>query len=1454
MAGAAAGDSKPGVRKRTDLRVPDQPWGTSSPSSPSPAIVLVPPSASSSANCGAQERGQNSSPDEDGLGSHNPSKGSSRDSRSERPESNNIRVAVRIRPLNAREVSAGGPTAAAIQVCGKSVSIAKEAPNDGARGPAVTISEYLRPGRTWNFDEVYDSIDKSGTAATQEDVFEGIGVPILENALDAYNGCLFAYGQTSSGKSHSIMGDPSSGADKGVLPRACERLFDMIARKTEQLAASGTPMQTTVLASYLEIYQEKLFDLLTATRSDLQVRLHKDLGPHVPGLIQAPVASMSDVSELIDFGAKNRAVGATSMNAHSSRSHAVFTIDLHIAMAMDGGTRDLRSKVSFVDLAGSEKQKKTGATGERLQEGIAINQSLSTLSRVIQSLTGCFGKNMVVPFRDSKLTLLLKDALSGNSRTVLLACVSPAAFNLEETVSTLEFASKCKLVKTSAKQNQEDKRELIESLTAEKERIAAQLAREASMRERLQAELEKEMENARAHQIRAQNIHEEKEEIERQLGELLEAHATEKQVEEAKAKAVEQELKKRHKELEEQAEVEKQERQLKARELHAQLQEKEELEREHRCKEEQIQKLLEEKELLEAQANEKTVAEAKAKAVEQELKKRHKELEEQAEVEKQERELKARELQAQLQEKEKLEREHRCKEEQIEKLQAEKERQVSEAEADRRQALNALEESARKQAEQLQAEETKRLQAVAELQEKLEMLQARDAEQQRQAAETQSYEVELKQMVDAEIRKRKHKEESLENELQGLQSLSDSLRLEKQDLEQTAAEQKNRRERLLEELGIKGLVDDGEDAHNVPRLVNLHPDPMLQGCLVYYIAPGSTQVGADPLRCRVCLTGLDVTSEVCAIWNKDNERLQVVALPGGFVRVNGVQVTESKEGAELTTGDRLVIGRAHIFTVVIPKCPRASEDDSEEKFAKAMQELEDKAELDPKWRQVVNDAVMTVKRTHGTRQASELLDEAKGASEMVNEANALLRTVPPDWADGVSHYELAVLFKADGPPVVCVVACGPSEGQERKRRVSKGIWEASRFKQERLDYMHKASEVIASMKDEPERIPGMSFGDDGMIDAAVGSRSPKDLPPPTLDDWPSYVWSEVLLARYNELIDEKDRVVEQQELDFAVEKSRDSREKRKGADDEPWWLKLWGSRNDDDRTDNHGESGLFSVVAQVFGWPRAALDPPKTLDPAEADGRKDGRRASSRSASRMAPRKSATQLTSGTHVPRRSLTPRAPESRPSVSPSDKARNGKSPLSRQSTLGAGVVVVPAKAQSKKSEAVKIASARSSALPSTWPAAGGPREEIADKIVVPPSPPRRRESVNGGASTEVTNVAVTTLFNNRLGVRLKMDTLIVTGFDVPQAEGMGWRIGDEVFMVAGRPVRNKEDFKRELDDFKRDLGASRVALPIVFTVRRRSRGGGDMPAKGIRSSVEAVPAAAPGLFMAKGMDKE
>ena len=274
-------------------------------------------------------------------------------------------------------------------------------------------------GKIYQFDAAFDS-----TSST-ETVYDDVGSVIVEAVLEGYNGTVFAYGQTGCGKSHTM---------RGFIDRTLEHLF-------EATSTSGTDTRYLALLSYLEIYNERLRDLLQDgnTESLLQLKEDPSKGTYVAGgLREVTVKDAAECARLVDQGDKRRAAAATKMNAASSRSHAVLTLSLE-ALAIDeddkrgGAVR--RGRLHLVDLAGSERQARTGATGDRLKEAASINLSLSALGNVISALAAGNGRH--VPYRDSKLTRLLRDSLGGNARTLMIACVSPCHLDAEETLSTL---------------------------------------------------------------------------------------------------------------------------------------------------------------------------------------------------------------------------------------------------------------------------------------------------------------------------------------------------------------------------------------------------------------------------------------------------------------------------------------------------------------------------------------------------------------------------------------------------------------------------------------------------------------------------------------------------------------------------------------------------------------------------------------------------------------------------------------------------------------------------------------------------------------------------------------------------------------------------------------------------------------------------------------------------------
>ncbi|KAI8321537.1 kinesin-domain-containing protein [Martensiomyces pterosporus] len=343
-----------------------------------------------------------------------------------------------------------------------------------------------RRRRTYNFDYSYWTAgDPADPAyASQWVVFNDIGKAVLDHALSGYHCCVFAYGQTGSGKSYTMMGGPRD--DAGLIPRVCKELF----RSTASSGAAGGDGAPSyhVEVSYLEIYNERVRDLLNPRSSgSLRVREHPSLGPYVEDLTKAAVSSYEEVLEHMSQGNKARTVAATNMNEASSRSHAVFTIVLtrrtH-SRSLDQ-ISERTSRISLVDLAGSERANATKATGVRLKEGSKINQSLAALGKVISALAdrekqqAGAGKNRgrrenYVPYRDSVLTWLLKDSLGGNSRTFMIATISPADYS--ETLSTLRYADCAKHIVNQATVNEDATVKLVRELKEEVASLRRRLA------------------------------------------------------------------------------------------------------------------------------------------------------------------------------------------------------------------------------------------------------------------------------------------------------------------------------------------------------------------------------------------------------------------------------------------------------------------------------------------------------------------------------------------------------------------------------------------------------------------------------------------------------------------------------------------------------------------------------------------------------------------------------------------------------------------------------------------------------------------------------------------------------------------------------------------------------------------------------------------------------------------
>ncbi|XP_026010248.1 kinesin-like protein KIF1B isoform X26 [Astatotilapia calliptera] len=369
-----------------------------------------------------------------------------------------VKVAVRVRPFNSREISK--ESKCIIQMQGNTTTILNpKAPKE--------------PAKTFSFDYSYWSHTSPDDPcfASQNLVYNDIGKEMLQHAFEGYNVCIFAYGQTGAGKSYTMMGKQEEGQE-GIIPMLCEDLFEKINEdgNKEELSYS-------VEVSYMEIYCERVRDLLNPkNKGNLRVREHPLLGPYVEDLSKLAVTSYTDIADLMDAGNKARTVAATNMNETSSRSHAVFTI-VFTQRKHDSET-DLStekvSKISLVDLAGSERADSTGAKGTRLKEGANINKSLTTLGKVISALAEVSKKKKksdFIPYRDSVLTWLLRENLGGNSRTAMVAALSPADINYDETLSTLRYADRAKNIKCNAVINEDPNNKLVRDLKDEVARL-----------------------------------------------------------------------------------------------------------------------------------------------------------------------------------------------------------------------------------------------------------------------------------------------------------------------------------------------------------------------------------------------------------------------------------------------------------------------------------------------------------------------------------------------------------------------------------------------------------------------------------------------------------------------------------------------------------------------------------------------------------------------------------------------------------------------------------------------------------------------------------------------------------------------------------------------------------------------------------------------------------------------
>ncbi|KAM9370170.1 kinesin-like protein KIF17 [Phaethornis superciliosus] len=360
-----------------------------------------------------------------------------------------VKVIVRCRPMSEREKALG---------CKEVVSMESTRGQCFLQNPTATSE----PPKQFTFDGVYYQEHNT------EQIYNEIAYPLVEGVTEGYNSTIFAYGQTGSGKSFTMQGIVDPSTQKGIIPRAFEHIFESI-----QCAENA---KFLVRASYLEIYNEDIRDLLGAdTKQKLELKEHPEVGVYVKGLSLHTVHSVAQCEQLMEMGWRHRAVGYTLMNKDSSRSHSIFTVNVEICTVDKQGQDHLRAaKLNLVDLAGSERQSKTGATGERLKEATKINLSLSALGNVISALVD--GRCKHIPYRDSKLTRLLQDSLGGNTKTLMVACLSPADNNYDESLSTLRYANRAKNIKNKPCINEDPKDALLREYQEEIKKLKAILA------------------------------------------------------------------------------------------------------------------------------------------------------------------------------------------------------------------------------------------------------------------------------------------------------------------------------------------------------------------------------------------------------------------------------------------------------------------------------------------------------------------------------------------------------------------------------------------------------------------------------------------------------------------------------------------------------------------------------------------------------------------------------------------------------------------------------------------------------------------------------------------------------------------------------------------------------------------------------------------------------------------
>eukprot|EP00698_Gefionella_okellyi_P018510 TRINITY_DN5557_c0_g3_i1.p1 TRINITY_DN5557_c0_g3~~TRINITY_DN5557_c0_g3_i1.p1 ORF type:complete len:1046 (+),score=367.13 TRINITY_DN5557_c0_g3_i1:88-3225(+) len=753
-----------------------------------------------------------------------------------------VKVAVRLRPFNQLE-------------------------NDNKRKRIVTMNGGMTSIRNpadnsvkdFSFDFCWDSFDpKDAAYADQSRVFKDVGIMYLDNAWNGYNCSLFAYGQTGSGKSYSMMG---YGEAKGIIPLGCQEMFKRIAANSD----AGLSYQVEI--SYLEIYNEKVRDLLNPGKAgeDLKIREHPTLGVYVDQLRKQAVSKYTDIEAAMDAGNKIRTVAATKMNATSSRSHSVFTVYLKQVKppaAAGGKPSEKTSKINLIDLAGSERQEKTGAEGVRLQEACAINKSLSSLGNVISALSE--GKAFV-PYRDSVLTRLLEDALGGNSKTIMIAALSPADNNFDETFSTLKYAERAKKIMNKATVNESASDKMLKELQGTISDLRKKLAAYEAAGVAPAGVVATDGSAAAAPATTASAD-----------GSAAPADAP------ASPAAVNTVV------VADQAAIEA------ARQsalLEAEQQKQAALEAERQTALAEQQRVL-------AAAEEKAAAEKKAAKAEAEaaqkaaLEAAQKEFASAAEKEK--AEAAAKEAVARAEASKAAAAAHQAElAQQRAKLQADADAKAAEAS---------------KQMEAIRAQQA----AVAE--------DARKAKEAAEAAHKQAEEKRLKleEQIAAMERLQKDATSSFDSKLKEANAL------------------KAEREAALEDMGIS--LSEMNSGSKAPQLINLSPDPMLSGAMVYFLKEGTSVFGTSK-ESNVVIGGVGLLPKHCTIVVKGN---QVTVTPEGDAKVyiSGKQVHAA---TQLTQGDRVILGQSYIFRFNDPTQAQAAAfdwDQAMKEFATARGRIE----------------------------------------------------------------------------------------------------------------------------------------------------------------------------------------------------------------------------------------------------------------------------------------------------------------------------------------------------------------------------------------------------------------------------------------------------------------------------------------------------------------------------------